>query len=1150
MSEKPAVLHVRPERVADGTQSLSLERGAGLSVTAVTSRDAALETLSSTDPDYLVCEHRPDDGLDGLAVVDAVGDARPDLPALLCTAEPDGRVAAEATRRGVAEYVPRSETDPGERLRALAADGDVTARSAIDAVEATTGSLRKLTRLAADDGRTDAETIEGILRLGADRLGLSLGYLGRIEGDTYAVEHVVGDHALVEAGASSPLSATYCEHTSQSDTLFPLHDAAAEGWADHPSYRVGGIACYLGGRVSVNGETYGTVCFADEEPRATPFTNAERAFVELLVQWVSDELKRRHREAELERYEDIIEAVDDGVYALDDEGNFVFVNEAMTALTGYDAEALLGAHTGHIKTPEVVEEAEGIVREMIFEDRDDEATFDLSIQRADDESFPAEDHMTVLWDDGGRFEGTAGVIRDITDRKERELELREANRRIEQILGRIGAAFFAVDDDWNLTYWNAQAEAVLGRDAEAVMGENLWEAFPDATESAYFEAYREAMDSQEPVVFEEYYPPAEKWFRVNAYPSTDGLSVYFHDITDQKERDRKLSGLLETTRSLMHAHTDADVAETVVEAAESRLGFDLNLVRLYDGEAETLYPVAWTDGVPDRPVYDADESFAGEAFQRGETVRIDDFDHVDNYDRDANAAMCVPIGDYGVLSVATTESDVFDDADVSVAEILASNAAAALSRVDREEDLRRYEAVVENVRDMVYVIDEDGEFQLVTEPLAEWLGFDREAMLGERPAEFLDRDDVATFERHIREMQADRGEPSRRIETSLVTADGAERPAEVEVSLIDHDRFRGTVGVVRDRTELEQAREDLRDERDRFSYLFNNLPDAVAETESGDDGSVVRSVNPAFTDVFGVDHATALDERLGEFVQPPTEASSEESSRFTDADGNETVRTAEIRRRTDDGFRDFLFRGIPYRRDDGRVWGFCIYTDITDQKERERRLEVLNRVLRHNLRNDLTVVLGLADALAARLDDEDHLSLLDRLQRKTADVASLSDRAREIERSIRRGDADSAPVPVVEAVASLVETYERSHDVTVETAFPETDARAADGRFTRVVEELLNNGVEHAGADPGLSLEIGVTEREVSVTVADEGPGIPAHELDVLTGEEPITQLSHSSGLGLWLVVWLTESYGGTVTFDGTDETGTVVTLTLPRTGG
>ncbi|MFC6757476.1 PAS domain-containing protein [Halomicroarcula sp. GCM10025894] len=70
----------------------------------------------------------------------------------------------------------------------------------------------------------------------------------------------------------------------------------------------------------------------------------------------------------------------------------------------------------------------------------------------------------------------------------------------------MGAAFFAVDDDWELTYWNHRAEEVLGRQAEDVMGEDLWEMFPDAVDATFYEAYHEAMATQEPADFEEYYP--------------------------------------------------------------------------------------------------------------------------------------------------------------------------------------------------------------------------------------------------------------------------------------------------------------------------------------------------------------------------------------------------------------------------------------------------------------------------------------------------------------------------------------------------------------------------------------------------------------------------------------------------------------------
>jgi len=1080
-------------------------------------------------------------------------DDRPKLVAALETArerdeqfEAEFRTLVDGEQRWIFTSGVVEDRDDAPRLVAIASD--ITEQKAKEReLRRNNESLQQLTELAAADDLSESEVIDRVLELGAERLDLSLGYLSRIEDTEYEVVAVVGDHDVIREGVTTDLSNTYCRRVVDQEDIYGVTNAAEEGWGNDMAYQMSGIACYLGGQVVVDGERYGTLCFADDEPRSEPFSAAERTYARLLSEWVSWELERRQRKTALEQYEDVIEAVDDGVYALDETGHFELVNDAMEDLSGYDAHELLGEHTSYIKPDAVVDRAESVVRSMIFDERDDdEETFELAIQRADGTAFPAEDHMTLLWDDAGeRFEGTAGIIRDITERKERETELREARERIERILRRIGDAFFAVDEDWTITYWNSRAAEVLGRPAEEVMGEDLWEMLPEAVGSAFDDAYHEAMETQQPVIFEEYYPPIERWFRVTAYPDPDGLSVYFHDITDEKERDRRLSGLLETTRSLMQAQTPEAVAETVIEAAETELEFDLNLVRLYDEETETLRPVAASDDVPDRPVYDADKSFPGEAFQRGETVRVDDFDRIQNFDNDnAQAAMYVPVGDHGVLSVAVTDAERFEDADESVAEILASNAAAALDRVEREQDLLRYETVIENVRDMVYVLDGEGTFQLVTEPLAEWLGYERSELRGRHPRAVLDEQSVTAFTEQIRELRGIEDEETIQMETTLLTADGVERPAEIEVSLLDDDVFRGTAGVVRDLTDLHRTQEELRDERDRFSYLFNNLPDAVVETEVTDDEVLVRSVNPAFTDVFGLDHTEVLDSELDETLLPPADDAEHEVERLMDRDTEGETLQAELRRRTPNGYRDFLFRGIPYRRDDGRIWSFGIYTDITEQKERQRRLQVLNRVLRHNLRNDLTVVMGLADELNDRADDDTLASLVDRLQRKAGQIASLSDRAREIERSVRRDDGDSTPIDIPDAVRSLVDTYERQYDVAIDVSLAVDGVRGADGRFRRVVGELLENSIEHAGEEPDISVIVEPSPGTISVTIADDGPGIPDHELAVVTGDDPITQLSHGSGLGLWLVIWVVESYGGTVRFhDG----GTAVTLEIPR---
>lgn len=401
--------------------------------------------------------------------------------------------------------------------------------------------------------------------------------------------------------------------------------------------------------------------------------------------------------------------------------------------------------------------------------------------------------------------------------------------------------------------------------------------------------------------------------------------------------------------------------------------------------------------------------------------------------------------------------------------------------------------------------------------------------------------DHPEFERRLHELWSRDGTGAIQLETTLETAAGEERPAEIEVSLLDDGLFQGTVGVVRDLTEL-------KDERDRFSYLFNSLPDAVIETETVDGDSVVRSVNPAFTDVFGCAEETAVGRPFSELVRlPETDGHDELPTVDTRQESDDSFQ-AEVRLMTETGYRDFLFRGVPYDRDGDRVRGFGIYTDITEQRERERRVKLLNRVLRHNLRNDLTVILGMADALDGRVEDPKLVAILDRLRQKAEEVASLSERAREMERSVRRDQCGTDPVDVPAIVSEIAESYRDGFHGRIETSVPDEAAGAGDGRLRRVLSELIENSVEHAGIAPTVRIDVDVSERTVSATVADDGPGIPQHELDAVTGDKPITKLHHGTGLGLWLVVWVTETYGGTVDFSSGPRGGAVVTVELPRT--
>ncbi|MEX0843729.1 MAG: PAS domain S-box protein, partial [Balneolaceae bacterium] len=140
----------------------------------------------------------------------------------------------------------------------------------------------------------------------------------------------------------------------------------------------------------------------------------------------------------------------------------------------------------------------------------------------------------------GKCERIYGSFQDITDKKTAEIELQKAFKEKNTILESIGDAFFAVDHNWTITYWNREAEALLDKPREDIIGKNLWEEYEDAVELEFYSQYHKAVEEQVRVDFEEYYPGAEKWFDVSAYPSETGLSVFFHDITEKKQANQKI----------------------------------------------------------------------------------------------------------------------------------------------------------------------------------------------------------------------------------------------------------------------------------------------------------------------------------------------------------------------------------------------------------------------------------------------------------------------------------------------------------------------------------------------------------------------------------------------------------------------------------
>ena len=131
---------------------------------------------------------------------------------------------------------------------------------------------------------TDVETrVDRALAIGSEQLGLPIGFLTRIEGGTQEIVQAVGDHPSIQPGNACPLEEAYCRRTVEIEGLLAVQDATASPAISETAVRSFGLGAYIGASVTVNDETYGTVCFADQDERTEEFTDAETHLVESLA---------------------------------------------------------------------------------------------------------------------------------------------------------------------------------------------------------------------------------------------------------------------------------------------------------------------------------------------------------------------------------------------------------------------------------------------------------------------------------------------------------------------------------------------------------------------------------------------------------------------------------------------------------------------------------------------------------------------------------------------------------------------------------------------------------------------------------------------------------------------------------------------------
>lgn len=426
--------------------------------------------------------------------------------------------------------------------------------------------------------------------------------------------------------------------------------------------------------------------------------------------------------------------VGDLVYTLDAAGRLTGANAALLEATGYTREEVLGEHASHLMNEADLTAGSALVGTLLADPDRDHGTFELELVTRDGTRIPYEAHVTLLSTDAGEFRGTIGVLRDITDREHREeaLEaLHDASRAMMTAATRHGVCEIAaraskrvlgypitvvrlLDDGHTLVPVAMTADTcdrVGDRPAYPIHDTPAGRAF-EAGESRVYDDIQDTDDDYEKGnARAAMYAPLGVHGTIsiadtdtNAFDRADVglanvLAANTETALDRVAHEERVTELHDSTRRMMSAETPEIVCEIAVETADDAFGLSISGIWLLDDAGDALRPVACTDDgsreLGDPPTFTEDNSLAWAAFAAGE-IRIHDYAETTpelyNPDTELRHEIVAPLGDYGVLNVASTAEEPFRDTDVRFAKLLAANTEAALARADREERLRAREA--------------------------------------------------------------------------------------------------------------------------------------------------------------------------------------------------------------------------------------------------------------------------------------------------------------------------------------------------------------------------------------------------------------------------------------------------------------------------
>ena len=465
----------------------------------------------------------------------------------------------------------------------------------------------------------------------------------------------------------------------------------------------------------------------------------------------------------------------------------------------------------------------------------------------------------------------------------------------------------------------------------------------------------------------------------------------------------------------------------------------------------------------------------------------------------------------------------------------------------------QYRTLIEETSDVITVVADDGTIQYQSPSSASVKGWAPEELLGEQILDYVHPEDRSRVATEFSVLTEGTGRIEDEIEFRFKSKDeGWIWLAVTGTAPGPESDIEGYITTSREITERKQYEKELADERNFLEEVVESLPYPfyVLNVE---DYTIVRANSQATVEqgdtCYQVTHGRE---------QPCDEGDETAPCPINEVRIDEPVTVKHVHQDDNGNDRIYELHAAPITDDDGDVVQIAESNiDVTERIEYQQQLEsqrdnleLLNQIVRHDIRNDIQIISAYAEALSDSIEEDDSAEYLEKIRTASRDAIEITETARDITDVMMMEDTDLSSVSlraVLEEQVNAVRSNYNQAVVTVDDPIPAVEV-SADDMLEAVFRNLLTNAIQHNDKDiPELTVSGGLEGASVQIRIRDNGPGIPDEQKERIFEEGEKLSDTEGTGLGLYLVRTLVDRYGGAVWVEDNVPEGSVFVVELPR---